>query len=110
MPDGETGMEFYSFRLGEMKVAQADAASPKTMAVEMTLGFKAPEQHTVETIEVTVHVPHDPDKTVSAAEGDAYRMAQRLLRAAADHCASRDMKQLGEETERNKAFVIGTSR
>jgi hypothetical protein len=103
-------MEFYSFRLGEMKVAQADAASPKTMAVEMTLGFKAPEQHTVETIEVTVHVPHDPDKTVSAAEGDAYRMAQRLLRAASDHCASRDMKQLGEETERNKAFVIGKSR
>ena len=62
-------MEFYSFRLGEMKVAQADAASPKTMAVEMTLGFRAPEQHTVETIELTVHVPHDPDKTVSAAEG-----------------------------------------
>jgi len=109
MPDGETGMEFYSFRLGEMKVAQADAASPKTMAVEMTLGFRAPEQHTVETIELTVHVPHDPDKTVSAAEGDAYRMAQRLLRAAADHCASRDVKQLCEETERNKAFVIGTS-
>ncbi len=102
-------MDFYSFRFGEMKVAQADAASPKTMAVEMTLGFKAPERHAVETIDLTVHVPHDPDKTVSAAEQEAYRYAQQLLKAAADYCGSRDAQQLGEETERNRAFVIGRS-
>jgi len=99
-------MDFYSFRFGDMKVAQADAGSPKTMAIEMTLGFKAAERHAVETIELTVHVPHDPDKSVSAAEGEAYRIAQQLLRAAADHCASRDAKQLCEETEKNRAFVL----
>jgi hypothetical protein len=102
-------MKFYSFRFGDMKVAQADPASPKTMAVEMRLGFKAPERHAVETIAVTVHVPHDPDKTVSAAEQDAYRSAQELLRVAADYCAARDIKQLCEETEKNRAFVINSS-
>ena len=101
-------MNFYSFRFGDMKVAQADAGSPKTMAVEMTLGFKAPDQHTVETIMLTVHVAHDADKTVSAAEQDAYRAAQGLLRAAADYCASKDVKQLNDETEKNRAFVIST--
>ena len=101
-------MDFYSFRFGDMKVAQADAASPKTMAVEITLGFKAPERHTVETILLSVHVPHDPGKTVSAAEQDAYRLAQTLLRTAADYCASRDVAQLCAETEENRAFVIGT--
>jgi hypothetical protein len=102
-------MDFYSFRFGDMKVAQADAASPKTMAVEIKLGFKVPEQHTVESLALTVHVPHDPDKTVSAAEAEAYRLAQQLLRAAADYCASRDVKQLCEETEKKKAFVLGRS-
>ena len=102
-------MEFYSFRFGDMKVAQADAASPKTMAVEMKLGFKVPERHTVESVTLTVHVPHDPDKTVSAAEQEAYRLAQQLLRKAADHCAARDIKQLCDETEKNRAFVISTS-
>ncbi len=100
-------MNFYSFRLGDMKVAQADAASAKTMAVEMSVCFKAPERHTVETIELTVHVPHDPDKTVSAAEQEAYRVAQELLKTAADYCAPRDVKQLCDETEKKKAFVIG---
>jgi hypothetical protein len=99
-------MDFYSFRIGEMKVAQADPSSPKTMAIEMSLGFKAPDRHTVETIELTVHVPHDPDKTMSAAEQDAYRLAQQLLKAAADHCAARDIKQLCDETEKNRAFMI----
>jgi hypothetical protein len=102
----EKAMEFYSFRIGEMKVAQADPSSPKTMAVEISFGFKAPERHTVETLEVTVHVPHDPDKTMSAAEADAYHLAQQLLRTAADYCARRDIKQLCEETERNRAFMI----
>ncbi len=102
-------MDFYSFRFGDMKVAQADAASPKTMAVEMRLGFKVPERHTVESIALTVHVPHDPDKSVSAAEQEAYRLAQQLLRTAADHCAARDIKQLCDETEKNRAFVIGRS-
>ena len=100
-------MDFYSFRFGDMKVAQADAATPKTMAVEIKLGFKVPEQHTVESLALTVHVQHDPDKTVSAAEAEAYRLAQQLLRAAADYCASRDVKQLCEETEKKKAFVLG---
>ncbi len=101
-------MKFYSFRFGDMKVAQADPASRKTMAVEMRLGFKAPERHAVETIAVTVHVPHDPDKTVSAAEQEAYRLAQTLLKTAADYCASRDVKQLCDETEKNRAFVISS--
>jgi hypothetical protein len=101
-------MEFYSFRFGEMKVAQADAASPKTMAVEMKLGFRDPERHTVEAVAVTVHVPHDPDKSVSAAEKDAYALAQELLRAAADHCAGKSCAELVEETERNRAFVVKT--
>ena len=99
-------MNFYSFRFGDMKVAQADPASPKTMAVEISLGFKAPDQRTVETIMLTVHVPHDPDRTVSAAEQEAYRMARTLLRTAAEYCASRDVKQLCAETEKNRAFVI----
>jgi hypothetical protein len=102
-------MDFYSFRFGDMKVAQADPASPKSMAVEISLGFKAPDRHTVETIMLTVHVPHDPDKTVSAAEQEAYRLAQTLLRTAADYCASRDVKQLCDETEKNRAFRISTS-
>ena len=101
-------MEFYSFRIGDMKVAQADAASPKTMAVEIRLGFKVPERHTVETITLMVHVPHDPEKTVSAAEQEAYRVAQELLKTAADYCSSRDVKQLCDETEKKRAFVIGT--
>ncbi len=53
-----------------------------------------------------MHVPHDPDKTMSAAEQEAYRLAQELLRAAADHCAARDVKQLCDETEKNRAFMI----
>jgi hypothetical protein len=102
-------MNFYSFRFGDMKVAQADPASPKTMAVDIRLGFKCPERHTVETVMLTVHVPHDPDKTVSAAEQEAYRLAQTLLKTAANYCASRDVKQLCEETEKNRAFVISSS-
>ncbi len=102
-------MDFYSFRFGDMKVVQADPGSPKTMAVEMSFGFRAPEQHTVETILLTVHVPHDPDTTVSAAEQEAYRFAQQLLKTAADYCGSRNMKQLAEETERNRAFMISPS-
>ena len=101
-------MNFYSFRFGDMKVAQADAASPKTMAIEISLGFKARERHTVETIVLHVHVPHDPDKSVSTAEQEAYRCAQELLKVAADYCASRDVKQLCDETEKNRAFVIST--
>jgi hypothetical protein len=101
-------MDFYSFRFGDMKVAQADAASPKSMAVEISLGFKTPERHTVETIVLHVHVPHDPDKSVSAAEEEAYRCAQKLLKVAAEYCGSRDVKQLCEETEKNRAFVIST--
>ena len=99
-------MEFYSFRFIEMKVAQADAASPQMMAFDIGLGFKAPGQHTIEAITLTVHVPHDPDKTVSAAEKEAYAIAQKLLRAAADHCATRDIQQLCDETEKNKAFFV----
>ncbi|HEX8168163.1 MAG TPA: hypothetical protein VF601_20540 [Beijerinckiaceae bacterium] len=102
-------MEFYSFRFGEMKVAQADAASPKTMAVEMRFGFRDPERHTVEAVAVTVHVPHDPDKTVSAAEKEAYAVAQELLRTAADHCAPRSCAELVEETEKNRAFAVKTA-
>ena len=101
-------MEFYSFRFGEMKVAQADAASPKTMAVEMKLGFKNPERHTVEAIAVTVHVPHDPDKRVSAAEKAAYGIAQALLKSAADYCAAKSCEELCQETEKNRAFVVKT--
>ena len=80
-------MEFYSFRFIDMKVAQADTATPKVMAVEIGLGFKAPGQHTVEAIKLTVHVPHDPDKTVSAAEKEAYGIAQELLHAEIEHDA-----------------------
>ena len=101
-------MNFYSFRFGDMKVGQADPASPKTMAVEIKLGFRAADRHTVETVMLTVHVPHDPDKTVSAAEQEAYRAAQTLLKTAADYCASRDVKQLCDETEKNRAFVISS--
>ena len=96
-------MEFYSFRFGEMKVAQADAASPKTMAVEMKLGFKNPERHTVEAIAVTVHVPHD-----SAAEKAAYGIAQALLKSAADYCAAKSCEELCQETDQNRAFVVKT--
>ena len=99
-------MQFYSFRFGDMKVAQADASSPKSMAVELNFGFKDPERHTVEALKITVHVPHDPDKTVSATEQEAFALAQKLLNAAAQHCASKSVKDLCDETEKNKAFVI----
>lgn len=101
-------MQFYSFRFGDMKVAQADPSSPKMMAVEVNLGFKDPDQHAVEALKLTVHVPHDPDKTVSATEQDAYRKVQNLLSAATHYCASKSIKELCEETEKNKAFVIDT--
>ena len=101
-------MQFYSFRFGDMKVAQADPSSPKTMAVEVHLGFKDPDKHMVESLNLTVHVPHDPDKTVSATEQDAYGKAQKLLSAAAQYCASKSIKDLCDETEKNKAFVINT--
>jgi hypothetical protein len=56
-----------------------------------------------------VHVPHDPDKTVSAAEKEAYAVAQELLRVAADHCATRTCAELCEETEKNRAFMINSA-
>lgn len=99
-------MEFYSFRFGDMKVAQADAASPQLMAVEMTIGFKIPDQHTVETLSLTVHVAHDPDQSVKATQQRAYDRGMQLLRAAADYGAARTPEQLCEETEKNRAFVI----
>ena len=95
-------MEFYSFRFGEMKVAQADAASPKTMAVEMKLGFKNPERHTVEAIAVTVHVPHNPESVVSGLR------ELGLLKSAADYCAAHSCEELCQETEKNRAFVVKT--
>jgi hypothetical protein len=101
-------MQFYSFRFGDMKVAQADPSSPKMMAVEVNLGFKDPDRHTVEALKLTVHVPHDPDKTVSATEQDAYRKVQGLLSSAAHYCAMKGIKELCDETEKNKAFVIDT--
>ena len=64
-------MEFYSFRFGEMKVAQADAASPKTMAVEMKLGFKNPERHTVEAIALGRAAGLDLDKMRDVLLGGA---------------------------------------
>jgi hypothetical protein len=104
----ETQMGFYSFRFGEMKVAQADAASAKLMVVEMTFGFITPEQNTVETIELTVHVLHDAERSVGATEEEAYSRAQQLLREAADYCIARNAKQLTEEAEKNRAFNIGS--
>ena len=101
-------MQFYSFRFGDMKVAQADPASAKTMAVEVNLGFRDPDQHTVESLNLTVHVLHDPDRSVSATEQEAYQAAQRLLGAAAVYCVSRTIQELCDETARNKAFVIDT--
>jgi hypothetical protein len=102
-------MEFYSFRFGEMKTVQADAASPKLIALEMELGFKAPEHHTVESLALKVHVPHDPNQTVVATQEAAYRAATALLRAAADHCTARTAGELCEETERRKAFAVTSS-
>ena len=99
-------MEFYSFRFGDMKTAQADASSQKTIAVEMSFGFKAPDPATVEAITLTVHVPHAADKTLGGTEEEAYRQALALLRAAADYCGSRDAEALFRETERNKAFAV----
>jgi hypothetical protein len=99
-------MKFYSFRFGDMKIVQADAASPKLMAVELDLGFKAPDRHTVESLALTVHIRHDPSQTVTATQQEAFRAAVALLRSAADYCASKDAEELCEETERNKAFAV----
>jgi hypothetical protein len=99
-------MEFYSFRFGDMKVAQADAASPKVIGVEMTFGFRDAERHTVELVALTVHVPHDDAKTVTATQQDAYAVAQQLLQAAARKAQSRSADELCDETERNRAFAV----
>jgi hypothetical protein len=99
-------MDFYSFRFGDMKMVQADAASPKLMAVEMGLGFRVPERHTVESLALTVHIAHDPSQTVTATQREAFNAAVKLLRSAADYCASKGPEQLCEETERNKAFAV----
>jgi hypothetical protein len=97
-------MEFYSFRYGDTKAARADAASPRVVAVEMTLAFKAPERHTVETLALTVHVP-DPDGP-EAARREAYALARELLQAAADHCAAHSADDLLRDTEERQAFVL----
>src|SRR5215207_2452017 len=62
-------MDFYSFRFGDMKMVQADAASQKLMAVEMGPGFRRPDRHTVEALNLTVHIPHAANQTVTATLG-----------------------------------------
>jgi hypothetical protein len=99
-------MDFYSFRVGDMKTVQADAASPKLMSVELDLGFRAPEHKTVEALSLTVYIPHDPARSVAATQEEAYRAAVALLRAAAQYCAPKTAEELCAETERNKAFVV----
>jgi hypothetical protein len=99
-------MEFYSFRFGDMKVVQADAASPKLVAVEMGFGFRMPDRHTVESLTLTVHIPHDPNQTVTATQQEAFSGAVALLRSAADYCSAKSPEQLCQETERNKAFAV----
>lgn len=102
-------MEFYSFRFGDLKVAQADPASPKLIAAEMSFGFKAPDAPAVQAIELTVHVPHDETKTVAETQRQAYSAAQALLRAAAGYAGSKSCEALSEETEKNRAFVVKAS-
>jgi hypothetical protein len=102
-------MEFYSFRFGDMKVAQADPASEKLVAVEMSLGFKTPGRPVVEAIELTLHVAQDEAKSVAATQREAYAAAQALLGAAADYVRSRSCEALAEETEKNRAFAVKAS-
>jgi hypothetical protein len=103
-------MDFYSFRFGDMKMVQADAASRKLMAVEMELGFRRPDCHTVEALTLTVHIPHEPNQTVTATQREAFNAAVNLLRSAAGYCAGKDPEQLCQETERNKAFAVTSGR
>jgi hypothetical protein len=98
-------MQFYSFRFGDMKVAQADPASAKLIAVEMSIGFKA-DAPAVESVAVTVHVPHDDTKSVAATQREAYAAAGRLLEAAAATMRAKSCEELAAETESNRAFAI----
>jgi hypothetical protein len=102
-------MQFYSFRFGDMKMAQADPASPKLIAMDMSFGFKAPDAPAVQALELTVHVPHDEARTVAETQRAAYAAAQALLRSAADYTGSRSCEALAEETQKNRAFVVKAS-
>ena len=89
-------MDFYSFRFGDMKMVQADAASQKLMAVEMGLGFRRPDRHTVEALNLTVHIPHDANQTVTAhpargvrRRGEPSPIGRRLLRREGSRAALR---------------------
>jgi microcystin degradation protein MlrC len=99
-------MQFYSFRFGDMKVAQADAASPKLIAVEMSFGFKAADAPAVGELAVTVHVPHDEAKTVAATQKEAYAAAGRLFEAAAELLQTKSADDLAADTEENRAFPV----
>ncbi len=92
-------MEFYSFSFGEMKVAQADKAAPALMAMDITFGFKAPDTKTVQTLELRVSVPHDPDRTIAQTQQAAYERAGEILRAAAEQCATRGHEDLAAASE-----------
>ena len=91
-------MEFYSFSFGETKVVEVDADTPKIVAVGLQFGFKTADTHTVQTVDVKVALPHDPERTMGRIEEDAYRRAAELLRAAADIAAARTAKALAEES------------
>jgi hypothetical protein len=92
-------VEFYSFSFGEMSIAQADEASPKLVAVEATIGFKAEDTQTVQVVEVRVMIPHREDLGHDEMRQAAYERVRLLLRAAADHCVEKTHAELAAASE-----------
>jgi hypothetical protein len=77
-------VDFYSFSFAETKVAQADADSPKVVGVGVHLAFKTSDTQTLQTVDLHVLLPHDPERTMAAVEEEAYERARQVLVAAAE--------------------------
>ncbi|KAA2234758.1 hypothetical protein [Salinarimonas soli] len=92
-------MEFYSFSFGDMKVAQADQDSPKLVAVDVTIGFKADDTHTVQAVEARVTIPHQADLTLDGMQQAAFERVHSLLCAAAEQCSERTHAELAAASE-----------
>ena len=92
-------MEFYSFSFGDVRVVQADQASPKLVAVDVTFAFKVEDTHTVQVVEVRVMIPHQVDLTSDSMQQAAFERTRALLQAAAEQCATKTHTELAAASE-----------
>ena len=93
-------MDFYSFSFGEMQVAQADASSPKIVAMDVRVAFSDPKTKGAHLLTVHVQVPDGADMTIDDLQKEAFRTAQQVLRVAVRHCEGKTPEQLKETSEK----------